>query len=359
MTLMKRVVIVGGGVIGLFCAVRLAKAGARVTVLEAEAEHADIYGPAASAAAAGMLSPLGETSSAHDALSFESLALWRAWQPGAEWADGVRFDGGVILPADEAEAAAVIARAIANETNATPLSASQFKKRTGLRARQDHAVFVADEGVADPLRVLSGLSMQARAHGVIIEYHADVATVTAIAAKTHHDKVYEADVVLLTPGVWATDKLMAAAPALKRIRPAKGHLVPVRLEGPLAPNVHAPGFYLSTRREDVVLGATMEFDRFDRAVEETQVASLLAAAEAALPGEVSAAGRAWAGIRPMSPDGWPMIGPSGEVLIAAGHSRNGWLLAPITAEIITGYVFGAEIAPAWAALSPDRFEKQA
>jgi glycine oxidase len=359
MTPMKRVVIVGGGVVGLFCAVRLAKAGARVTVLEAEAEHADIYGPAASAAAAGMLSPFGETGSTHDALSFASLALWRQWQPGAEWADGVRFDGGVIIAANEVEAAAVIARARSNNTDATPLSSGQFKKRTALRAKHDRAVFVADEGAADPLRVLSGLSMQARAHGVIIEYHADVANVTASAAITHDDKVYDADVVLLTPGVWATDKLIAAAPALNRIHPAKGHLVPVRLDERLAPNVHAPGFYLCTRREDVVLGATMEFDRFDRSVDETQVAALLTAAEAALPGQVSAAGRAWAGIRPMSPDGWPMIGPSGEVLIAAGHSRNGWLLAPITAEIITAYVFGAEIAPSWAALSPARFEKQA
>jgi glycine oxidase len=356
---MKRVVIVGGGVVGLFCAVRLAKAGARVTLLEAEGEHADLYGPAASAAAAGMLSPLGESGSAHDALSFQSLALWRQWQPGAEWADGVRFDGGVIVAANEVEAAAVIARARASGAEATPLSASQFKKRTALRIKHEHAVYAPDEGVADPLRVLSGLGMQARAHGVIIDYHADIANVTAAAAITHDDKVYEADVVLLTPGAWATNKLMTAAPALKRIRPAKGHLVPVQLEQALAPNVHAPGFYLSTRREDIVLGATMEFDRFDRTVDDGQVASLLAAAETMLPGQITVAGRAWAGIRPMSPDGWPMIGPSGKVLIAAGHSRNGWLLAPITAEIITAYVFGAEIAPQWAALSPERFEKQA
>jgi glycine oxidase len=57
----------------------------------------------------------------------------------------------------------------------------------------------------------------------------------------------------------------------------------------------------------------------------------------------------------MSPDGRPMIGHSGDVLIAAGHSRNGWLLAPITAEIITASVMGEAIPPEWAALSPDRF----
>ena len=100
----------------------------------------------------------------------------------------------------------------------------------------------------------------------------------------------------------------------------------------------------------------MDFDRTDRLVDPAQVEALLAAADALLPGEVQPTPKPWTGIRPMSPDGWPMIGPSGDVLIAAGHSRNGWLLAPITAEIITAYVMGADIPPEWAALSPDRFE---
>jgi glycine oxidase len=50
------------------------------------------------------------------------------------------------------------------------------------------------------------------------------------------------------------------------------------------------------------------------------------------------------------------VGSSNGVLVAAGHSRNGWLLAPITAEIITAIVFGASLPPAWAALAPQRFE---
>jgi glycine oxidase len=83
---------------------------------------------------------------------------------------------------------------------------------------------------------------------------------------------------------------------------------------------------------------------------------LEAAAGRLLPGEVKLTGKVWTGIRPMSPDGWPMIGPTPEgIYIAAGHSRDGWLMAPITAEIITAYVFGQEIPPEWAALSPERF----
>lgn len=352
---MKQVVIVGSGAIGLFCAVRLAKAGARVTVLEAEAEHPSLYGPIASAAAAGMLAPVADAPSAHEKLALDSYELWKAWAPGAEWADGVRFDGAVVV-ANEGAAQALIGNARRLGRKASDISGGKFKKRTGFQTRIENAVFVEDEGVADPLRVLTGLAMQARAHGVIIEYRSDVAEVTPTRVVTHDDRVFEADCVIVAPGAWATDRIIAAAPALKHVRPAKGHIVAVELAHLLGPNVRAPGFYLAQRREEVVLGATVEFDRYDRRVEQARVAELLAAAEALLPGEIKPTQRAWAGIRPMSPDGWPMIGPTGEgVLIAAGHSRNGWLLAPITAEIIAAYVFGGELTPDWAALSPERF----
>jgi glycine/D-amino acid oxidase-like deaminating enzyme len=236
------------------------------------------------------------------------------------------------------------------------MSASQFRRRTGLRAKLEHSVFVEDEGVADPLRVLTGLAMQARAHGVLIEHDREVFSLTANTATAYEDAVYEADAIVLAAGFWGCEKLAAFAPALRRIEPGKGHLVPVALDQPLWPNLRAANFYLAQRREDVVLGATLELGRFNRRVEQARVDELLAAANALLPGEVKPAGRPWAGIRPMSPDGWPLVGPSCDVLIAAGHSRNGWLLAPITAEIITAYVFGAEIPPEWAALSPQRLE---
>lgn len=353
---MKRVIIVGGGVIGLMCAVRLRRGGAQVTLLEAEREHPSVHGPIASAAAAGMLAPIEPAPTPHEALALRSFDLWREWRDGAEWADGVRFDGGVVVCAGAQEAGALRSNAERLGRQAAPLSSTQFRKRTGLDAKLEHAVLVADEGIADPLRVLTGLAMQARALGAIIDFDADVASVSAASAVTHDGREYEGDIVVLAPGAWATDKLMQAAPALKHVRPAKGHIAAVRLQRPLGPNLRSHAFYLAQRREDVVLGATMEEGRYDRAVDPARTAELLAAAEALLPGEVQAAGGAWAGIRPMSPDGWPMIGPTGEgLLVAAGHSRSGWLLAPITAEIISAYVFGADVAPEWAALSPARF----
>ena len=352
---MKSVVVVGAGVVGLFCAVRLAQAGARVTLLEAETEDRSVYGPGASAAAAGMLAPLGERGSAHDKLALASFDLWREWQPGAEWADAVRFDGGVAVCADDLEAQALLARALALGRKAETLSAGRVRKLTGLRSKLEHAVFIEEEGVCDPVRMLSGLAMRAIAHGVIIDYDADVHTIESGVVRAHDGGVHNADAIVVAPGAWATENLKRTAPALNLVRAGKGHLVPVALPETLGPNVRAREFYLAQRRNDVVLGATVEMDRTDRRVEQARIDELLAAAEALLPGEVQPAGRGWAGIRPMSPDGWPLIGPSGDTLIAAGHSRNGWLLAPITAEIITAYVFGAEIPSEWAALSPQRF----
>jgi glycine oxidase len=354
---MKQVVIVGAGVVGLFCAVRLAKSGARVTVLEAEGEFPSPYGPAASAAAAGMLAPLEDAASPHEDLAFQSFELWKRLRTGAEWSDGVRFDGGVVVAANPDSASALLRNAERLGRSAAPLTVSQARKRAGFRAKLERAIFVEDEGVADPVRVLSGLAMEARAHGVIINYHCDVENVTASAAMTHDGGVYEGDSIVLCPGAWATQKLMAAAPALRFVTPSKGHVAMVELDGWLGPNLRAPTFYLAQRREDVVLGSTLEPGVYERRVSPERVAELTAAAEALLPGEVKPTDRAWAGIRPMSPDGWPMIGPTGAgLLVAAGHSRNGWLMAPITAEIISAYVFGAELPADWAALSPARFE---
>jgi glycine oxidase len=353
---MKSVIVVGGGAIGLFCAVRLRKGGAQVQLLDSGAENPTYYTPIASAAAAGMLAPLADAPNAHEKVAIESLDYWKFLRQGAEWADGVRFDGAVVVRDTQAEAEAFARNAARLGQKATPLSGSAFRKHTGFRAKVDHALFVEAEGTVDPLRVLTGLAMQAHALGVLRHYNTDVASLTANSVTTHEDKVFEADAIVLAPGAWATDRLKATVPALKHIRGGKGHLAKIKLERKLGPNLRAGDFYLADRREDAVLGATLEYDRYDWGVNKEAVAQLAASAEKLLPGEVKVTGKVWTGIRPMSPDGWPMIGstPQG-VFIAAGHSRDGWLMAPITAEIITSYVFGQEVPPEWAALSPERF----
>ena len=53
--------------------------------------------------------------------------------------------------------------------------------------------------------------------------------------------------------------------------------------------------------------------------------------------------RAWAGLRPHTPDGLPYLGPvpgREGVLVATGHFRNGILLSPVTAELIVSLILG-------------------
>ena len=363
---MKRVVVVGAGVIGLFCALRLSQRGAQVVLLEGEREDMSVFSPTASLASAGMLAPVSEAvgppPERHkhlDQLALASFDLWRKQSKGAPWEDGVRFDGGLILAGDEAAAASFQQSAQAMGANARPAPRGEWRKRSGFETRAAHALFVEQEGVADPIGVMSGLVMDARRHGVQVLFGHDVDAVEADGVTVFDHGRFEADVVLLAPGPWASDQMARTAPALKHIRPARGHIAPVSLERPLNANVHGEGFYLARRGEsDVVLGATMEFDRYERHVDPAQVAELLAAAARALPGEVRLreGANAWVGVRPMSPDWAPMIGPSGPVLVACGHSRNGWLLAPISAEMICAHVFGDALPPLWAAFTPDRFE---
>ncbi len=353
---MKRVIIVGGGVIGLWCAVRLRQGGAQVTLLEAESEFFSPYGPTASAAAAGMLAAVEARASKHEQVGLSSFDMWRDGQQGAEWADGVRFDGVVVICENSDQAAQLHANAQRLGRSAALLNSAQFQKRTGLDAKVDTGVFIADEAVADPIRVLSGLSMQARALGAILMFDTDVAEINGPEVIAHNGRVLQADVIVLAPGAWATDALKSVAPALQRVAPGKGQVVVVETARPLGATVRGPGFYLARRREDTVLGATMEMGRTDRRPDPEKGAALLERARGVLADELRPTARSWAGIRPMSPDGFPMIGRSADVLVAAGHGRNGWLFAPVTAEIISAYVFGSEIPPEWAALSPQRFD---
>ena len=65
-----------------------------------------------------------------------------------------------------------------------------------------------------------------------------------------------------------------------------------------------------------------------------------------------------AGIRAATPDGLPMVGLSAQpgVLVAAGARRNGWLLAPLAAQVILACVTGRDPGPYAARLDPQRFD---
>ncbi len=183
----------------------------------------------------------------------------------------------------------------------------------------------------------------------------DVGEVTGRWCTRMRAAMFEADTVLLAPGAWATDYLKEAAPALKHVAARE--------------RANRAGFARSAAgaeraRAGLLSGAAAAKMTSCSARPWSSTASIAAPTRRRRRGiarrrrtcaarrGAPCASAAWAGIRPMSPDGAPMIGKSGEVLVAAGHSRNGWLLgAADRGDRHRVCVRRRNLPPLWAALS--------
>jgi glycine oxidase len=123
--------------------------------------------------------------------------------------------------------------------------------------------------------------------------------------------------------------------------------------------VHGETCYLVPRDDgSVVVGATVEEKGFDSTVQVRALYELLRDARTIVPGldEYELTETA-VGLRPGSPDNAPAIGPTAVpgLLVATGHYRNGILLAPLTAEAITGLLTGSAPSAVVAPFGPERF----
>jgi glycine oxidase len=97
---------------------------------------------------------------------------------------------------------------------------------------------------------------------------------------------------------------------------------------------------------------------FDKRTTLAGISSLLAAALAMAPSLAGARlEQSWAGLRPGSPDRLPFLGRVAGVeglVLATGHFRNGIVLAPITADIVSRLVAGEDLARELAPFAPGR-----
>jgi glycine oxidase len=108
----------------------------------------------------------------------------------------------------------------------------------------------------------------------------------------------------------------------------------------------------------ILVGATMEDVGYDERTTVAGVRDLLEGVSDLLPDAWGATFlEARVGLRPGNADGLPIIGPSSgsdRVIYATGHSRNGILLAPLTAALVGDLVVNGRVDPALARLSPGR-----
>jgi glycine oxidase len=357
------VIIAGGGVIGMMAGWRLARDGVQVTVIDSGA-------PPATNAAAGMLAPSFERSlhRAGEALacfSEESLALWRTTAAVLEERSGVAIDfddsGALSVIFDDGEAAAFEQDADGGEwlgrRDVLDLEPSLAPSVVAGR-------FAKDNGQVDPRRVLQALEKALVRDGGTLRRGERVVSVQSAngrvtGARLHTGDAVDARCVVIATGARVEGVTDFPAGA---VFPVKGEAVAIARSGgsPLRV-VRTPRAYLCPKSDGrVVIGATEIAHDWSLTTDEANINALKAGAAAACPGLRGAAEiERWAGLRPATSDGAPIIGPAPQgpdgLLYALGHYRNGILLAPATARALAALITGGRQIPSIAAFSAARF----
>jgi glycine oxidase len=360
------VAVVGGGIVGLAVAWRARQRGLSVTVLERSA----IGASCASGVAAGMLAPVSEVEFGEAGrrvleLGLRSARMWVGFADELCEAAGVdvglRQSGTLVVARDEDEARALERQLALRESlglrarRLRPSAARELEPalaptvRLALEAPDDHSV--------DPRLVLAALRRACERSGVLVREQAPVAGVELDGVEGPVTGVTLADgervsagQVVLAAGAWSGEIAGLPAHAHVPIRPVKGQILRLRdREGPglLQRVVRFEGGYLVPRGDGrYVLGATVEERGFEDRPTAGGVYELLRDARELVPGvlelqieELSV------GFRPATPDNTPVIGPGAvEGLVwATGHHRNGILLAPLTAELVTEALVGVPV----------------
>jgi glycine oxidase len=349
----RHVAIAGGGVIGLACALVLRGRGWQVTVLEAGEAVKE-----ASWAAGGMLA-VEDPENPWQLLPFSrySRELYSQFLQVIEEFSGQH----VFLRTQETVQAVDRAHAC---SAGVPLSLDEARSLIPDLRVTHHNYRLLEEASLDPRELCTALRSAVVAAGVALYERERVRSVDGEGGDvllTTARRAVRANAFVNCCGAWA-----AALDASVEIAPCKGQmLVVAQPEGSLLTRVlRSPDVYLIPRGDGrIVIGATIEQAGYSKQVDPAALSLLRQRAAALWPPAADAPElESWAGLRPASADGLPSIGkcersenPGGAAqFIAAGHYRNGILLAPGTAHVIADLVSGVAPAIDLASFEPSR-----
>ena len=388
------VLIVGGGVIGCAVAYELAKQGLRVTLLEraglcagASGANAALIWPQAmhrdvaldlTLACARLFPTLGEELGAD--IEYRRTGGMVAIETDAQWAQMTEY----------------VAGQPAVRLHAELLDGAEARRREPLLAPDIRgAVFAEHGGTINPFRLTLGYAHAARVRGATLVTGTEVLSllrrgdrVTGVRTPTGD---LESEVVILAGGAWS-GPLAATANLRVPVTPRQGMMVvtepapfhlrhvlkPIksdadmwRFSQPWPPDAPGkPGYdpnlppgkgmgVAQTVTRNLVIGSTSRFVGLDRSPTLAGIRYVLESARRIAPaiGQLRML-RTWAGFRPYTPDGLPLLGPAPGVdglVLATGHDGSGIGMSPVSARLVAAAVTKADPPLPLEPFDPRRF----
>lgn len=345
----ETVTIVGAGIVGLTTALALSDVGLAVRVVERGA-----VGREASWAGGGILCPLHpwRYPDAVQALAWRAAAAYPALADRLARTTGIDPEwtrsGLLILGGDEAAALAWGRRWAQPAAICTPAEVATLEPALACANRP--AVRLAAVAQVRNPRLLRALAQALEARGVAIHTRCpvqrlQVAAGRVVALETGTGLLATDGPVVVAAGAWSAG-LLAPLGAPLPVAPIKGQMLLFEAAPGLIRHVVLQTDRYAVPRRDgrVLFGSTVEQTGFDTATDAATREQLQADAVRLIPALAKARLAAhWAGLRPGSPEGIPVVGrhPALRNLwVNAGHFRNGVLLAPATAELLVDRLLG-------------------
>jgi glycine oxidase len=345
--------IAGAGIIGLSLALELHRRGVSATVIEQGSPLSE-----ASTAAAGMLAATDPDNPPRLLpLANLSLSLYPAFL------ERLRALSGIVVPFHTNATLQALPPHVADA--GPTLTSEELRRFLPQLTPGDHRFLLLDEHSLDPRELAASLLAAVRANTIDLRPNTRVlgahSTNQGVEVHTTIGTLHTARFVDCT-GAWSSNPSLL--PHLG-VTPRKGQMLAVALPPSFSLQhvVRTSEVYIVPRTQGpnagrAIIGATIENAGFDKTVHAADIAHLRDLAARLLPA-IALAPRleAWAGLRPATPDGLPVIGQlpgHPNHFLATGHYRNGILLAPATAHVMAQILIGENPSIDLSPFSPAR-----
>src|SRR3989338_1872753 len=358
---MKKIIVIGAGIIGLSISYYLKKHNFDITVIERNKA-----GMEASYAAAGMLAAQSEFDFYEDFMDFciKSRDIYESYCSEIEKTSGIDVEFqkcGMLRPALNEEQA----KHLKNNCKWQKKKGFEIEFLSGEEIRKIEpslseniicGLHSKNDGQVNNRKLMKALIIANKKIGNKIIENTEIKDYLIknnriIGVKTSNNEAFNADIVVNTAGSWSSLISKDLIPNFN-IKPILGQMVSLQSDKALLNKVifasilGKGGYIVPRRNNEIILGSTMEDAGFEKKITDEGISSILKRCYEIVPElKKLKLKEKWSGFRPFASDNMPIIGKTNieNLILATAHGRNGILLAPITAKAVEELVVNDRI----------------